>query len=120
MKFKGSKKLCVKVAQFHKLCAKAKLKILYLQKHIKFDFTKYEEYNIIEVIEEFCSVVPSFFNSYDELYRLFMQNPPALLRKLEEQVVNFLTPPIGQYQAHTANIILQYFEALVEINKKFI
>ena len=120
MKFKGSKKLGVKVAQFHKICSKAKLNILHSQKHIKFDISKYEEYSIIELVEEFCSVVPSFFNSYDELYMLFMENPPALLRKLEEQVVNFLTPPTGQYQAHTANIILQYFGALAEINKKFI
>ena len=86
-----------------------KFKNLFFYGLIHCDITNYEEYNIIELVDEFCEVVPSFFVSYDHLYLLFKHRFNEVDRAMVSLRTDLLSPPSGQLQGKIARIIHMYF-----------
>lgn len=89
-----------------------KFKNLFFYGFIHCDITNYEEYNIIELVNEFCDVVPSFFVSYDHLYLLFKYRFNEVDRCMVNLRTDLLYPPSAQLQAKIARIIHMYFVGL--------
>lgn len=81
-------------------------------KHLKFygyfqcDISNYEEYTMIELVNEFCSEVPCFFNSYDHLECLLEFSSAQSMLGLTELSVTFEDAPV---QSKISLIIYEYF-----------
>ena len=73
------------------------------------DITNYENYTMMELVDEFCEEVPCFFYSYDHLHLLFKHR----FEKCDEAMVclrsDMLSYPPAPLQAKLARIIHTYF-----------
>ena len=63
-------------------------------------------------MNEFCDVVPSFFESYDHLYLLFKYRFNEVDRAMVNLRTDLLSPPSGALQAKIARIIHMYYVSL--------
>ena len=93
-----------------------KLKHLKVYGYIQCDTSGYDEYTMIELVDEFCSEVPSFFVSYDHLELLFRERYRECGEMMNWLRRNFLAPPVAPLQAKLAAIIQNYFCNLPWLN----
>lgn len=76
---------------------------------IQCDITNYENYTMMELVEEFCSEVPCFFSSYYHLHLLFTHRFEQADKAMVYLRSDLLTPPEAPLQAKLARIIHTYF-----------
>lgn len=101
-----------RIFHLHDRVRNTRLKHLFFYGFIHCDISKYEEYTIIELIEEFCEEVPTFFKTYDDLYLLFTHRWENCDRAFVQLQTDLLSPPAGFLQAKIARIIHSYFRGL--------
>ena len=91
-----------------------RIRIFHLKKYgiLHCDLYNYENYTMQELVEEFCSVVPCFFSSYDELAKKFEHNFKRSNASMVKLRADLLTPPAAQRQARLAHIVHGYFLGL--------
>jgi len=80
--------------------------------HQHCDISNYEEYSIIELMEEFCEIVPCFFYSYEHLHLLFKHRFHEVDKALLQLRADLLFPPSAPLQAKLACIIHMYYLSL--------
>ena len=73
------------------------------------DMANYENYTIIEIINDFCEIVPSFFFSYDHLYLLFTHRYKECDKLMVRLRTDLMSYPPAPVQAKLARIIHMYF-----------
>ena len=89
--------------------------------HLKFygllhcDISNYENYTMDQLIDEFCSVVPCFFSSYNELAHQFTNNFKQCNTDMVQLCADLLLPPAAHIQAKLALILHEYFLGLVSV-----
>tara|TARA_B110000858_G_C17756983_1_gene452622 strand:+ start:175 stop:507 length:333 start_codon:yes stop_codon:yes gene_type:complete len=90
------------------------IRIFHLKKYgmINCDISNYENYTMQELVNEFCSVVPCFFKSYDELADKFENHFKRSNSDMVQLCADLLTPPAAQQQAKLAHIVRGYFIGL--------
>mgnify|MGYP001289776386 CR=1 FL=1 len=93
-----------------------KLKHLRVYGFVHCDISRYEEYSMIELIDEFCSEVPCFFDSYGHLHSLFTNRFNECNQMMIRLRADFLEYPSGPVQAKIAVIIHDYFCNLPWLN----
>jgi hypothetical protein len=90
------------------------IRIFHLEKYgiLHCDLSNYENYTMQELVEEFCSVVPCFFKSYDDLADKFENNFKWCNASMVQLRADLLTPPAATLQARLAHIVHGYFLGL--------
>jgi len=89
-----------------------KFKDLFFYGFIHCDISNYEDYNIIELVQEFCDEVPTFFYSYDHLHLLFKHRFNEVNKAMVQLRADMLSYPAAPLQAKIARIIHMYYVAL--------
>jgi len=100
---------CDEVSLVHEKMKNVKLGHLSFYGFIQCPVTNYEDYSLIELVEEFCEVVPCFFDSYDHLHLLFKHRFAQCDTAMVYLRTDFLCHPIAPVQAKIARIIHMYF-----------
>ena len=93
-----------------------KLKHLRVYGFVHCDIGRYEEYSMIELVDEFCSEVPCFFNSYDHLNLLFTNRFHQCNEMMNRLRADFLEYPSAPLQVKITAIIHDYFSNLPWLN----
>lgn len=107
-----------KIMGYIKLVKKVKLRDLKLYGYVQCDISNYEAYTMVELVDEFCSEVPCFFKSYDNLQLLFTHRFEKATKAMVWLRCDLLAHPVAPVQAKIARIIHQYFRGLPWVNKE--
>ena len=73
------------------------------------DITDYEQYTMTELIDEFCEIIPAFFNSYKHLMQLYSKNRDLTDHMMLQLRADLLSPPTARTSHFVARIIHSYF-----------
>lgn len=76
------------------------------------DPCNYEEYTIQELTDEFASVIPCFFKSFNELYKMYCEDHLAASIKIMLLASDLLAPPTAHRSVHIISIIHCFFNNL--------
>lgn len=102
--------------KYSELVREVKLYELKIHGYLQCDISNYDGYTMVELIDEFCSEVPCFFDSYDNLQVLFTHRYEKANRAMVILRSCFLEEPRAPVQAKLARIIHQYFRGLPWVN----
>ena len=98
-----------KIKGIHENIKNTTLRQLRFHGFMQCDITNYESYTIIELIREFCGVVPCFFYSYDHLYLLFTHRYKECNIMMERLQADLNIYPRAPLQAKLAKILHTYY-----------
>jgi len=73
------------------------------------DITNYEEYTMPELVNEFCTTLPVFFNSYKHLKVLYSKDRDLMDQLMIQLRADLLYPPTAHTSHFVARIIHSYF-----------
>lgn len=101
-----------RIDHIHSKVREIKLHNLKFYGFLHCDITNYEHYTVIEVINDFCEVVPCFFRSYSDLNYYFTNQFEECNSAMIRLRVDLLLPPRAATQSQMVTIIHDYFISL--------